>query len=51
MEESYFNTDLSQGKCHRHPDDVRRLWAELDGKKRFPLSELVACGRTLWNLL
>jgi hypothetical protein len=43
MENSLFNGDLSRGKCRRYPDDVRQLWAELEGKKRFPLSELVSC--------
>lgn len=51
MEESYFNADLSRGKCRRYPDDVRRLWAELDGQKRFPLSELVPAQRALHSLL
>jgi hypothetical protein len=51
MEGSYFNADLSRGKCRRHPDDVRQLWAELDGRKRFPLSELVPAQMTLWNLV
>jgi hypothetical protein len=41
MEGSLFNADLSRGKCQSHPDDVRWLWVELDGRKRFPLSELV----------
>lgn len=59
LEGSLFNADLSRGKCQSHPGDVRQLWAELDGRKHFPLSELVpaqACpeqGRrmTLWNLV
>jgi hypothetical protein len=42
---------LSQGKCQSHPQDVRQLWAELDGRKRFPLSELVPANMTLGNLL
>ena len=41
IEGSLFNADLSQGKCQSHPEDVRQLWAELDGRQRFPLSELV----------
>jgi hypothetical protein len=47
MENSLFNGDLSRGKCHYYPDDVRELWAKLEGKKRFPLSELVSCRRVL----
>jgi hypothetical protein len=51
LEGSYFNGDLSQGKCRRYADDVRCLWADLDGKKRFPLSELVEARMTLRSLL
>lgn len=51
MEGSYFNGDLSLGKCRRYPDDVRQLWAKLEGKKRFPLSELVDRRKVLGNLL
>ena len=51
MENSLFNGDLSRGKCHRYPDDVRELWVKLEGKKRFPLSELVGCKRVLRDLL
>jgi hypothetical protein len=51
MEGSLFNADLSRGKCQSHPEDVRELWAELDGRKRFPLSELVPAQIKLWNLL
>ena len=51
MEGSLFNVDLSRGKCQSHPDDVRVLWAKLDGRKRFPLSELVPAQMSLWNLI
>ncbi len=51
MEGSQFNADLSVGKCKSYPDDVRQLWDELNGRKRFPLSELIACGRTVRDLL
>jgi len=51
IEGSYFNGDLSRGKCCRYPNDVRQLWAELEGKNRFPLSELVSCRRVLRDLL
>lgn len=51
LEGSLFNADLSRGKCQSHPEDVRELWAELDGRKRFPLSELVPAQMTLWNLV
>ena len=51
MEGSLFNADLSSGKCQSYPDDVRKLWAELDGRKRFPLGELVQSSRTMRDLL
>lgn len=50
-EKSFFNGDLSRDKCHRCPDDVRQLWAVLEGKRLFPLSELVSCRRVLRDLL
>jgi hypothetical protein len=51
MEDSRFNGDLSQGKCRRYPDDVRQLWSVLEGKKRFPMSQLVSCRRVMRDLL
>ena len=51
MAGSLFNGDLNRGKCRRHPDDVRQLWAELEGRSRFPLSELVSCNKRLQGLL
>jgi hypothetical protein len=51
MEGSLFNADLASGKCQSYPDDVRLLWAELDGRKRFPLSELAPAQMTLRNLI
>lgn len=51
MEGSLFNADLSRGKCRSHPDDVRQLWAELDGRQRFPLSELAPTSTRLQALL
>lgn len=32
MEGSLFNADLSRGKCRSNAEDVRQLWAELDGR-------------------
>jgi len=51
MEGSYFNADLSSGKCQSYPDDVRQLWDDLNGRKRFPLSQLIPAQMTLWNLI
>jgi PRTRC genetic system protein B len=51
MEGSLFNADLSRGKCQTYPDDVRRLWVKLDGRKRFPLSELVQSTSAMRDLI
>lgn len=50
MENSLFNGDLGRGKSHHYPDDVRELWAKLEGKRRFPFSQLIGCGRVLRDL-
>ena len=42
LEGSLFNGDLAAGKCRRFPDDVRRLWGQLEGARRFPPGELVS---------
>jgi len=47
LEGSLFNGDLAHDKCRSHPDDVRALWVELDGKKRFPRRELVPSRTTV----
>jgi len=51
MEGSLFNADLSRGKCRSCSEDVRHLWVALEGKKRFPLSQLVSCRMALRDLL
>jgi hypothetical protein len=51
MEGSLFNADLSSNKCQSCQDDVRLLWEKLDGRKRFPLGELVPAQTSLWNLV
>ncbi|MCI0578780.1 MAG: prokaryotic E2 ligase family D protein [Chloroflexi bacterium] len=51
LEGSRFNGDLVLGKCQAYPNDVRRLWQELDGRNRFPLPQLVPLNATLQNLL
>jgi PRTRC genetic system protein B len=51
LENSLFNGDLSRGKCRRYPDDVRELWAKLVGGRRFPMTELMSCGKVLQELL
>jgi hypothetical protein len=42
--ESHFSVtgDTKAGKSRRHPDDVGKLWRELDGRERYPLDDLVA---------
>lgn len=51
MEGSLFNSDLSRDKCKSYSEDVRQLWEELNGRRRFPLSELVPTQIALWNLV
>ena len=41
LEGSLFNGDLAANKCRSFPDDVRQLWQQLEGAKRFPAGELV----------
>lgn len=38
---SAFSPHLGQGKSHRYPDDIGRLWEELRGQRHFPLDDLV----------
>jgi hypothetical protein len=45
LEGSLFNGDLAAGKCRRFPDDVRKLWMQLEGANRFPAGELIAAQR------
>lgn len=40
LEGSLFNGDLAAGKCRSFPDDVRKLWEQLEGARRFPVGEL-----------
>jgi hypothetical protein len=51
LEGSRFNNDLSANKCRAFPGNVRELWRKLDGKRKFPLKELVAMQRPLRELL
>jgi len=46
-----FNRDLANGKSSRYPSDVRRLLAELDGKRTFPCEELVEMHKTIRHLV
>ena len=32
--------DTASGKSRRHPDDIGRLWAELEGQETYPLDDL-----------
>ena len=38
---SLFNGDLAMNRYRSFPDDVRKLWAELEDTRRFPAGELV----------
>ena len=51
MTGSYFNNHQAAYKCRAFPDDVRQLWAQLEGKDRFPLGQLVASRWRLCALL
>jgi PRTRC genetic system protein B len=50
---SRFNRDLSQGKSGQYPQDVTRLWADLDqaGATEFPLADLQPTRQTLADLV
>jgi hypothetical protein len=50
LEGSRFNNDLSANKCRAFPKNVGELWRELDGKRKFPLKELVPMQRQLREL-
>jgi hypothetical protein len=41
--ESFFSAalDTARGKSRRHPDDIGRLWDELDKAREFPADDLV----------
>ena len=48
--ESFFTSFFSptadtRNRSKKYPDDLLKLWEELDGKKRYPLGDLVAMGR------
>jgi hypothetical protein len=48
--ESFFQSFFSPTADHRnrskkYPDDLTKLWEDLDGKKRYPLGDLVRFGR------
>ena len=40
---SYFSGtgDTARGKSRKHPEDIGRLWAELDGQAEYPLDDMV----------
>jgi hypothetical protein len=43
---SFFSIDgATHGRSKKHPDSLYALWEELDGKKRYPLGDLVPWGR------
>ncbi len=47
MPAAFFESDFSahpstaRGKSRRHPEDIGRLWDELDGARTFPLDDLL----------
>ncbi len=49
--ESFFTSFFTlaadhRGRSKKHPDNLLALWEELDGKKRYPLGDLVSMGKT-----
>lgn len=51
MEGSAFNHDNSQNRCRSFPENTLALWRQLDGKRKFPNSELVAARLRLGQLM
>ena len=51
LEGSAFNNHLVKGRNATFPDDVRQLWALLDGQKRFPSHHLSPLNATLGHLM
>ncbi len=43
---SFFTREASYGgRSNKYPDDLLKLWEELDGQTRYPLSDLVPIGK------
>lgn len=43
---SFFSLEASHGnRSKKYPDNLLKLWEELDGKKRYPLRDLVPIGK------
>ena len=50
LPESFFTSFFTatadyRGRSKKYPDDLLRLWEELDGKRRYPLRDLVSLGK------
>jgi hypothetical protein len=41
---SFFSLHLANKRSKSHPDSLFALWQELDGKKEYPLSDLIEYG-------
>ncbi len=48
---SRFNNHEVEGKSRRRPDDVRMLWQEIAGRRRFPVGDLVPMGLSLGEVI
>jgi len=45
---SFFTVDAQwQQRSVKYPDDLVKLWQELDGKRRYPLGDLVPMGKVI----
>jgi PRTRC genetic system protein B len=43
---SFFTMEASyENRSVKHPDSLYALWKELDGEKKYPLNDLVPCGK------
>ncbi len=49
--QSPFNSDLANHKSKKHPDSVIPLLRSLDGKRKYPLSDLVEAHSSIGNLI
>ena len=47
---AFFTQSLGGEVSHQYDNDLLKLWESIDGKKRFPLRDLMPCGKVA-NLL
>lgn len=42
---SFFSPTGAQNRSKKHPDNLMELWRELNGKRRYPMKDLVPCAK------